>query len=124
MIGSKPPHVLSPEARKSRLRLKICLLISASSKEQAMEWGVLPGDQIVPYFEFTVMNDEKMLPAKAWDNRIGRAVAIDVMKNLHNTEHENIALQCCNCTRGSWPAWCQTARTTIQPDIGFATMLV
>lgn len=27
VIGSKPPHVLSPEARKSQLRLRICLLI-------------------------------------------------------------------------------------------------
>lgn len=28
VIGSKPPHVLSPEARKNRLRSQICLLIS------------------------------------------------------------------------------------------------
>ncbi len=54
--------------------------IRASSREEAMEWGVLPGDQIVPYFEFTVMNNEKHLLAKAWDNRIGRAIAIDVLK--------------------------------------------
>ncbi|MBJ7898301.1 peptidase M28, partial [Bacillus atrophaeus] len=88
VIGSKPPHVLSPEARKKSIEITDMFIdIGASSKEQAMEWGVLPGDQIVPYFEFTVMNDEKMLLAKAWDNRIGCAVAIDVMKNLHNTQH-------------------------------------
>ena len=54
--------------------------IGATSREEAMEWGVLPGDQIVPYFEFTVMNNEKHLLAKAWDNRIGCAIAIDVLK--------------------------------------------
>lgn len=63
--------------------------IGASSREEAMEWGVLPGDQIVPYFEFTVMNNEKHLLAKAWDNRIGCAIAIDVLKNLKNSDHPN-----------------------------------
>lgn len=29
VIGSKPPHILPPEARKKRWTLKICLLISA-----------------------------------------------------------------------------------------------
>ena len=38
--------------------------IGASSKEEATEWGVRPGDMIVPYFEFTVMNNEKMLLQK------------------------------------------------------------
>ena len=37
---------------------------------------------VVPYFEFTVMNNEKLLLAKAWDNRIGIAIAIDVLKAL------------------------------------------
>ncbi len=32
--------------------------IGASSREEALEWGVLPGDMIVPHFEFTVMNNE------------------------------------------------------------------
>ena len=33
--------------------------IGASSQEEAMEWGVRPGDQVVPYFEFQVMKNEK-----------------------------------------------------------------
>ncbi|MCP1149555.1 MULTISPECIES: M42 family metallopeptidase [Bacillus] len=121
VIGSKPPHVLSPEARKKSIEIKDMFIdIGASSKEQAMEWGVLPGDQIVPYFEFTVMNDEKMLLAKAWDNRIGCAVAIDVMKNLHNTQHENIAYSVATVQEEVGLRGAKTAASTIQPDIGFA----
>lgn len=55
-----------------------------------MEFGVRPGDQAVPYFEFTVMNNEKMLLAKAWDNRIGCAIAIDVLKGLKDADHPNV----------------------------------
>ena len=64
--------------------------IGATSKKEAMDWGVLPGDMIVPYFEFTVMNNDKYLLAKAWDNRIGCAIAIDVMKALKDENHPNI----------------------------------
>lgn len=121
VIGSKPPHVLSPEARKKSIEITdMFIYIGASSKEQAMEWGVLPGDQIVPYFEFTVMNDEKMLLAKAWDNRIGCAVAIDVMKNLKDTQHENIAYSVATVQEEVGLRGAKTAAATIQPDIGFA----
>lgn len=64
--------------------------IGASSQEEAMEWGVRPGDQVVPYFEFQVMKNEKMLLAKAWDNRIGCAIAIDVLKQLKDEKHPNV----------------------------------
>ncbi|MGE6628938.1 M42 family metallopeptidase [Bacillus sp. NPDC077027] len=121
IIGSKPPHVLSPEARKKSVEITDMFIdIGASSREQAMEWGVVPGDQIVPYFEFTVMNDEKLLLAKAWDNRIGCAVAIDVMKNLHETKHENIAYSVATVQEEVGLRGAKTAAQTIQPDIGFA----
>lgn len=82
--------------------------------------GRPPGDQIVPYFEFTVMNDEKMLLAKAQDNRIGCAVAIDVMKNLKDTQHENIAYSVATVQEEVGLRGAKTAAATIQPDIGFA----
>ena len=60
VIGSKPPHILPPEARKKPVEIKDMFIdIGASSQEEAMEWGVRPGDQVVPYFEFQVMKNEK-----------------------------------------------------------------
>ena len=121
VIGSKPPHILSPEARKKPVEIKDMFIdIGAASKEEAEEWGVRPGDMIVPYFEFTVMNNEKMLLAKAWDNRIGCAIAINVLKELKNTNHPNVvygigAVQEEVGLRGS-----KTSTFKIQPDIGFA----
>ena len=102
IIGSKPPHILSPEARKKPLKSRICLLILVRQvKEEAEEWGVRPGDMVVPYFEFTVMNNEKMLLAKAWDNRIGCAIAINVLKELKGSQ----ASKC--CLRN----WCRSRRS-------------
>ncbi|MDP4163399.1 MAG: M42 family metallopeptidase [Bacillota bacterium] len=121
IIGSKPPHVLSAEARKKPVDIKDMFIdIGASSREEAMEWGVRPGDMVVPYFEFTVMNNEKMLLAKAWDNRIGCAIAIDVLKQLKDAEHPNVVygVGCVQEEVGLRGA--RTAATKIQPDIGFA----
>jgi len=120
ITGSKPPHVLSPEARKKPIDIKdIFIDIGASSKEEAMEWGVKPGDMIVPYFEFTVMNNEKMLLAKAWDNRIGCAIAIDVLKNLKEINHPNIVYGVGTVQEEVGLRGAKTAANLIEPDIGF-----
>ncbi|MDH5160416.1 M42 family metallopeptidase [Heyndrickxia oleronia] len=120
VIGSKPPHILSPEARKKPYEIKDMFIdIGASSREEAMEWGVLPGDMVVPYFEFTVMNNEKMLLAKAWDNRIGCAIAIDVLKNLKNEKHPNIVYGVGNVQEEVGLRGAKTAAAKIEPDIGF-----
>lgn len=40
VIGSKPPHVLTPEARKRPFEIKDMFIdIGASSDDEAKEWG-------------------------------------------------------------------------------------
>ncbi|GAE45934.1 peptidase [Mesobacillus boroniphilus JCM 21738] len=100
VIGSKPPHILPAEARKKPVDIKDMFIdIGASSRDEAKEWGVTPGDMVVPYFEFTVMNNEKMLLAKAWDNRIGCAIAIDVLKGLKDAEHPTLYTELGQCRK-------------------------
>src|SRR5690606_18881139 len=72
VIGSKPPHILSPEERKKPVNKKDMFIdIGAISRREAEEFGVRPGDFVTPVCDFTVMKNEKFLMAKAWDNRIG-----------------------------------------------------
>src|SRR5690625_2919589 len=90
VIGSKPPHILSAESRKKPVDINDMFIdIGASSKEEAEQFGVRPGDSVVPYFEFIQMKNEKMMLAKAWDNRIGCAIAIGVLEKLQNESHPN-----------------------------------
>ena len=121
VIGSKPPHVLSVEARKKPADIKDMFIdIGASTREEALEWGVRPGDMVVPYFEFTVMNNPSMLLAKAWDNRIGCAIAIDVLKNLKDAEHPNVVYGVGTVQEEVGLRGAKTAAQKIQPDISFA----
>lgn len=121
VIGSKPPHVLSAEARKKPFEIKNMFIdIGATSKEEAESWGVRPGDMIVPYCEFTVMKNDKFLLAKAWDNRIGCAIVIDVLKNLQKENHPNTVYGVATVQEEVGLRGAKTASYKIEPDIGIA----
>ncbi|MBF0706302.1 M42 family metallopeptidase [Alkalihalobacillus hwajinpoensis] len=121
VIGSKPPHILPPEQRKKSVDKKDMFIdIGASSREEAMEWGVKPGDSVVPVCEFTVMNNEKMLMAKAWDNRIGCAIAIEVLRKLKGEEHPNTVYGVGTVQEEVGLRGATTATNMIKPDIGIA----
>lgn len=120
VIGSKPPHILSAEARKKPVEIKDMFIdIGAESAEEAAEFGVLPGNSIVPYFEFTVMNNEKLLLAKAWDNRIGCAIAIDVLEQLKDADHPNVVYGVGTVQEEVGLRGAKTSANLIAPDIGF-----
>ncbi|MEK4565856.1 M42 family metallopeptidase [Alkalihalobacillus sp. FSL R5-0424] len=120
IIGSKPPHILTPEARKKPVEIKDMFIdIGAESKEQAEEFGVRPGDAIVPVCEFTVMKNEKLLMAKAWDNRIGCAIAIDVLRLLKDVDHPNTVYGVGTVQEEVGLRGAKTSAALIQPDIGF-----
>lgn len=120
VIGSKPPHILTAEQRKKPVEIKDMFIdIGASSKEEAEKFGVRPGDSVVPYFEFTQMKNEKMLLAKAWDNRIGCAIAIDVLKQLQNEAHPNTVYGVGTIQEEVGLRGAKTSAHLIMPDIAF-----
>jgi endoglucanase len=121
VIGSKPPHVLSAEARKKPVDKKDMFIdIGASSREEALEFGVRPGDSVVPVCEFTVMKNEKLLMAKAWDNRIGCAIAIEILRQLQNGDHPNTVYAVGTVQEEVGLRGAKTAAYEISPDIGFS----
>jgi putative aminopeptidase FrvX len=120
VVGSKPPHILAPEARKKAVDKKEMFIdIGASSKEEAAEFGVRPGDSVVPVCDFTVMKNEKYLMAKAWDNRIGCAIAIEVLRRLKDESHPNTVYGVGTVQEEVGLRGARTSAHHIQPDIGF-----
>src|SRR5699024_4936268 len=119
VIGSKPPHILTPEARKQPVKIEDMFTdVGASSKEEAEKFGIRPGDSIVPYFEFTPLKNEKMILAKAWENRIGCAIAIDVLKELQNEEHPTTVYGVGTVQEEIGLRGAKTSAHKINPDIG------
>ena len=121
VIGSTPPHILTKEQRDKVVRIEDMFIdIGASSKEEAESWGIKIGDMIAPFSEFHVMKNEKMLLAKAWDNRIGCAIVIDVLNELKKVDHPNTVFGIATVQEEVGLRGARTSATITKPDVVFA----
>jgi endoglucanase len=90
VIGAKPPHIVDPEERKKVVKKdQMYIDIGATSKEEVEAAGVRAGDPAVPQADFAVMANGKSLLSKAFDNRVGCALAIDALRHFQEAEHPN-----------------------------------
>ncbi|PQF00797.1 peptidase M28 [Enterococcus faecium] len=121
VIGSKPPHVLTPQVRNKPYEIKDMFIdIGASNQEEAKEWGIRPGDMVTPYIEYKRMNGSKYLLAKAWDNRIGTAVSLRVLENLSKEAHPNVLFAGSDVQEEVGLRGARTSTHLVNPDIAFA----
>ena len=121
VIGSKPPHILEDEERKKPVPKKAMFIdIGAASRAEAESWGVRPGDMVVPFSPFTPMRNEKLLMAKAWDNRFGCALAVEVLRRLQGEEHPNVVYGIGTVQEEVGLRGATTMANVIEPDVGFA----
>lgn len=83
VFGAPSPHGKTMEERKKVVEPKDAFIdIGALNKQEALDLGIRKGDPITPVSEFTVMANDKCLMSKAWDDRIGAAVVIEVLRQL------------------------------------------
>lgn len=121
VIGSKPPHILDQEERKKPVEIKAMFIdIGASSRAEAEGWGVRPGDPIVVICPFTVMRNPQFLMAKAFDNRFGCALAVEVLRRLQNERHPNVVYAVGTVQEEVGLRGATTTSNLIAPDVGFA----
>lgn len=122
VIGSKPPHILSPEERKKLVQKKEMYIdIGAADDKEAKEmFGVRPGDPIVPYSQFTPLANEKFLMGKAWDNRIGCAIMAEVLTALQKQSHPNTVFGVGTVQEEVGLRGAKTSAGVINPDIAIA----
>lgn len=81
VFGSVPPHGKSVEERNKVVAPADAFIdIGASSRQEVKDMGIHLGDPITPVSEFTLMANPKNIMSKAWDDRIGAAVVVEVMR--------------------------------------------
>ena len=122
VTGSKPPHVLTAEARKKPVDMSdIFIDIGAESKDQVQAWGIRPGDMITPYIQTRRMNPgSPFLLGKAWDNRIGMAVAVEALKYASQSNHPNVIYAGGNVQEEIGLRGAKTAAHLVNPSIAIA----
>jgi len=122
VIGSIPPHALSDEVRNRPMDIKNMYIdIGADSKEDVEKMGVQPGQQIVPICPFTVMANDKKLLAKAWDNRYGCSLAVELLRELKNhANHPNVVYAGATVMEEVGLRGAKTSANLIKPDLFLA----
>jgi endoglucanase len=119
VIGSKPPHILTEEERKKVVEKKDMYIdIGAKSEEEVKKMGISPGDPIVPYSEFTPLSNPKLLLAKAWDDRVGCSLGIEILKELNNISHPNTIYVSFTVQEEVGLRGATTSSYLINPDVG------
>jgi putative aminopeptidase FrvX len=121
VIGSTPPHLLSMDVRKKPVDMKKMFIdIGADNKQDARRIGVRPGQPIVPVCPFQVMANEKKLLAKAWDNRYGCALAIELSRELQQQKHPNVVYSGATVQEEVGLRGAATAAQLLSPDLFLA----
>lgn len=122
VVGSKPPHELRDEDRKKVLEIKDMYLDvgAASGWDVAKKLDIRPGDSIVPDTPFTVMANPDLLLAKAWDNRIGCAIAAETARRLVRQKHPNRLFAVATVQEEVGLRGAKTVSSKVRPDVGIA----
>ncbi|WP_067841526.1 M42 family metallopeptidase [Amphibacillus sediminis] len=121
VIGSIPPHNLTAEQRAKPMEISNMLIdIGADDQEDANAMGIKPGQSIVPLTPFTPMANEKKILAKAWDNRYGCGLAIELLKELQNDKLPNQLYSGATVQEEVGLRGAQVAANMIKPDIFYA----
>jgi endoglucanase len=122
VVGSKPPHELRDEDRKKVIEVRDLFLdVGASSDwDVRKHLDIRPGDPILPESHFTVMANPNLLLAKAWDNRIGCAMAAATVKRLQKTSHPNTVFAVATVQEEVGLRGAETSAFKVQPDVGIA----
>lgn len=121
VIASIPPHLLSTEQRKKPMEIKNMMIdIGADDREDAKKIGIKPGQQIIPICPFTPLANPKKIMAKAWDNRYGCGLAIELMKELQHEKLPNILYSGATVQEEVGLRGAASAANMIQPDIFYA----
>jgi endoglucanase len=81
VVGAKPPHLTPPDKRGEMVKIRDMFLdVGAASREDAMvNLGITPGDPITPVSDFAELNGGQFLLGKAWDDRVGVALATETL---------------------------------------------
>ena len=83
IIGSIPPHGMKQDVRNKVMEIKDMYVdLGVKDKKEVLDLGINVGDSIIPYTEFMVMNNPDYVCSKAFDDRIGAAVIVEVLSNL------------------------------------------
>ncbi len=114
VIASIPPHI----SKDNKITFDDLLLdIGADSDEDAKALGVKIGDFITPIDNFYFTSDKKKMVNKAWDDRLGVSVVLDLVEDIKKMKHPNTVILGATVQEEVGLRGARIASNNIQPDL-------
>ncbi|HXY56153.1 MAG TPA: hypothetical protein VEH01_00935, partial [Nitrososphaerales archaeon] len=124
VIASKPPHLLTPEERDKVVKKENMYIdVGASSRTTAQEeLGVRIGDPIAPWMPFTTTRGGKVIMGKAFDDRVGTFVGLEILRRLKTEKilHPNTVFVAGTVQEEVGLRGASTVGNLIEPDTAIA----
>lgn len=114
VIASIPPHI----SKDNKITFDDLLLdIGADSDADAKALGVKIGDFITPMDNFYFTSDKKKMVNKAWDDRLGVSVVLDLVEDIKKMKHPNTVVLGATVQEEVGLRGARVASNNIQPDL-------
>ena len=86
VTASKPPHLTKGKKEETLKFDDLLLDVGADDKEHAETLGVKIGQQVIARNNYVTTKDGKKHISKAWDNRFGCAMSLDILEELKDED--------------------------------------
>jgi len=120
VIGSVPVHFTRgrrPEELPRPSFERLFVDFGAADKQHAERLGVRPGVPFVPATRFSVLADADLYLGKAWDDRAGCGVMVEVVRRLRADSHPNAVYAVGTVQEEVGSKGALTAARLVSPDI-------
>lgn len=119
VVGSRPPHILEPSQREKVVEIKDMFIdVGVVQKfDVKKKLGIKLGDPIIPDSQFTILGNQKVYMAKAFDNRVACAIVVEVGRRLKKIKHPNTYLGCGSVQEEIGCRGAQTLAHLAEPDV-------
>lgn len=122
VIGLKPIHEMNQEELKKLPEIKDMYIdVGTTDKFDIKEkLGIRPGDPVIPDTPFQQLANSDLYMAKAWDNRVGCALLVDLLNNIVEIDHPNTVYLVGTVQEEVGLRGAKTSASAIAPDVAFA----
>jgi len=122
VIAAKPPHLLKPEEQKKVVELGDMFIdVGATSKGEVEDMGIRIGDPIVPDSAFTLIRGGGIAMGKAFDDRVGAFIAMEVVRQLKEKgiTHPNTVIGASTVQEEVGLRGARTTAHLVEPEVAF-----
>jgi len=121
VIGSKPPHLLTPEEAKQVIEAKKLFIdVGVSSREEVESLGIKVGSIAVMDRDMVRLGGSDVVSGKAFDDRVGVAVMIHALKLLEKEDVKVDVYAVATIQEEVGLKGAMVSAYSINPDVGLA----